>query len=62
MCGQAYETSAEIAEAMGPFPRYRMNRESFLEVIEMHREAAREAIPVTGVPERSARSREEQLG
>ena len=26
MCGQAYLTSAEIAEAMGPFARYRMNR------------------------------------
>jgi ribonucleoside-diphosphate reductase alpha chain len=40
MCGQAYQTSAEVAEAMGPFPRYRMNRKSFIEVIEMHREAA----------------------
>ena len=50
MCGQAYETSAEIAEVMNPFPRYRMNRESFLEVIEMHRDAARE-LPATGVPE-----------
>jgi ribonucleoside-diphosphate reductase alpha chain len=49
MCGQAYATSAEIAEAMGPFARYRANRKSFLEVIEMHKDAA-EAIPATGVP------------
>jgi ribonucleoside-diphosphate reductase alpha chain len=50
MCGQAYLTSAEIAEAMGPFPRYRMNRKPFLEVIGMHRAAA-EAIPDAGVPD-----------
>jgi len=42
MCGQAYLTSAEIAEAMGPFPRYRMNRKPFLEVIGMHRDASRQ--------------------
>ena len=50
MCGQAYRTSAEIAEAMGPFPRYRMNRRPFLEVIGMHKAAA-DAIPADGVPE-----------
>jgi ribonucleoside-diphosphate reductase alpha chain len=50
MCGQAYRTSAEIAEAMGPFPRFRMNRKPFLEVIGMHKAAA-EAIPAAGVPE-----------
>ena len=49
MCGQAYATSAEIAEAMGAFPRYRMNRKSFLEVIGMHKAAA-ESIPSPGVP------------
>jgi ribonucleoside-diphosphate reductase alpha chain len=49
MCGQAYLTSAEIAGAMGPFPRYRMNRKPFLEVIGMHRAAA-QAIPAEGVP------------
>ena len=53
MCGQAYATSAAIAEAMGPFARYRMNRKPFLDVIEMHRSAAL-AIPAAGVPERSA--------
>ncbi len=50
MCGQAYLTSSEIAAAMGPFVRYRMNRKPFLEVIGMHREAAH-AIPAAGVPE-----------
>ena len=50
MCGQAYLTSAEIARAMGPFPRYRMNRKPFLEVIGLHRAAA-EAVPAEGVPE-----------
>jgi ribonucleoside-diphosphate reductase alpha chain len=49
MCGEAYRTSAEIAEAMGPFPRYRENRDSFLEVIGMHEQAAR-AIAPAGVP------------
>jgi ribonucleoside-diphosphate reductase alpha chain len=48
MCGQAYQTSAEVADAMGPFPRYRMNRKPFIEVIAMHREASRE-IPSVGV-------------
>ena len=43
-------SSAEIAAAMGPFPRYRMNRKPFLEVIGMHRTAAL-AIPDAGVPE-----------
>jgi ribonucleoside-diphosphate reductase alpha chain len=50
MCGEAYHTSADIAGAMGPFPRYRMNRKPFLEVIKMHEEAAL-AIPSEGVAE-----------
>ncbi len=41
MCGEAYLMSAKIAHAMGPFPRFRMNRKPFLEVIGMHRDAAR---------------------
>ena len=49
MSGQAYLTSAQIAQAMGPFPRYRENRDAFLEVIGMHRRAA-DAIPAPGVP------------
>ena len=39
MCGQAYLTSARVAEATGPFPSYAANSVSFLEVIRMHREA-----------------------
>lgn len=39
MTGQAYLTSARIAEANGPFPRYAENEEPFLEVIRMHSEA-----------------------
>ena len=48
MCGQAYLTSAQIAEAMGPFPHYAKNREPFLEVIGMHKAAA-DAIAPHGV-------------
>jgi ribonucleoside-diphosphate reductase alpha chain len=50
LCGQAYLTSAEISAAMGPFPRFRMNRRPFLEVIGMHKAAA-DAIAAAGVPE-----------
>lgn len=39
MCGQAYLTSARIAEATGPFSGYGDNEESFLDVIRMHRDA-----------------------
>ncbi len=48
MCGEAYRTSAEVAEGMGPFPRYKANRKPFLEVIGMHRDAA-DAVPTQGV-------------
>lgn len=49
MCGEAYRMSAEIAQAMDPFPRFEANREPFLEVVEMHRDAAYET-PPSGVP------------
>src|SRR6202167_2701966 len=39
MCAQAYLTSAQIAEAVGPFPGYQKNEEPFLEVIRMHRDS-----------------------
>ncbi len=48
MSGQAYLTSSQVAEAMGPFARYRMNRKPFLEVIGMHKAAA-EALRAGGV-------------
>jgi ribonucleoside-diphosphate reductase alpha chain len=39
MSGQAYLTSARIAETTGPFPGYPENEQPFLEVIRMHRDA-----------------------
>jgi ribonucleoside-diphosphate reductase alpha chain len=39
MCGQAYLTSARIAEATGPCEGYAANEEPFLEVIQMHKNA-----------------------
>jgi ribonucleoside-diphosphate reductase alpha chain len=41
MCGEAYAQSARVAERMGPFPGYAVNREPMLEVIRMHRNAMR---------------------
>src|SRR6202142_888737 len=41
MCGEAYAQSARLAEGMGPFPGYPVNREPMLDVIRMHREAVR---------------------
>jgi ribonucleoside-diphosphate reductase alpha chain len=41
MCGEAYAQSARIAERMGPFPGYEVNREPMVDVIRMHREAMR---------------------
>jgi ribonucleoside-diphosphate reductase alpha chain len=49
MCGEAYRQSAEIAEALGPFPGYVLNREPMLEVIAMHRDAAHR-LPTRGIP------------
>ena len=40
MCGESYNTSAEIASVVGPFPRYENNKESMLRVIRNHRRAA----------------------
>ena len=39
LCGQAYLTSARVAAATGPCPRYSENEGPFLEVIRMHRDA-----------------------
>jgi ribonucleoside-diphosphate reductase alpha chain len=41
MCGEAYAQSARVAERMGPFPGYEVNREPMLDVIRMHRDAMR---------------------
>jgi ribonucleoside-diphosphate reductase alpha chain len=61
MCGEAYRMSAEIAEAMGPFPRYRPNRVPFLEVISMHKAAA-ETVPAQGVQPDLWRAQRETWG
>jgi ribonucleoside-diphosphate reductase alpha chain len=50
MTGQAYRTSARIAEAMGPFEGYRPNADAMLRVMRKHREAA-DAIDGDLVPE-----------
>ena len=40
LTGEAYDTSAELADALGPFDHYPENRESMLRVIRNHRRAA----------------------
>jgi ribonucleoside-diphosphate reductase alpha chain len=51
MTGQAYRTSARIAEVMGPFEGYDPNRDAMLRVMKKHRAAADEIDPDL-VPER----------
>src|SRR6201984_3202334 len=51
MCGEAYAQSSRIAERMGAFPGYEVNREPMLEVIRMHREAMRGIQPEHIQPE-----------
>ena len=43
LSGHAYATSAEIASATGPFPRFEENRDAMLRVIRNHRRAAFDA-------------------
>jgi ribonucleoside-diphosphate reductase alpha chain len=50
MCGQAYLTSAEVAEQKGPFGGFEENREPMLEVVRKHR-AALNGINRNRVPE-----------
>ena len=40
MCGQAYLQSSKIGSELGPFAGYEPNRDAFLDVISMHRDAA----------------------
>jgi ribonucleoside-diphosphate reductase alpha chain len=49
MCGEAYLQSSKVASELGPFAGYAPNRDAFLEVIGMHRDAARD-VPGKGVP------------
>ncbi|HEY6943972.1 MAG TPA: vitamin B12-dependent ribonucleotide reductase [Candidatus Acidoferrum sp.] len=51
MCGEAYAQSSRIAERMGTFPGYEVNREPMLDVIRMHREAMRGIQPEHVQPE-----------
>jgi ribonucleoside-diphosphate reductase alpha chain len=51
MCGEAYAQSARIAERMGSFSGYEVNRESMLDVVRMHREAMRGIKPEHVQPE-----------
>ena len=46
LCGQAYTTSAKLAEEVGPFKEFEKNREPMLKVIGMHQQEA-EKIPLT---------------
>jgi len=56
MTGVAYATSAEMAEELGPFPRFDENRDAMLRVMRNHRRAAHgetkgyEDLTVTPVP------------
>ena len=58
MCGQAYLTSARIAESAGPCPGYAENREPFLDVIRMHWNAA-ESLDSKRVPPHMFKAAEE---
>ncbi len=49
LTGIAYKTSAELAAAMGPFPRFEENRESMLRVMRNHRLAAYDADEYEGL-------------
>jgi len=51
MCGEAYAQSSRIAERMGAFPGYQVNRDPMLDVIRMHREAMRGIPPEHVQPE-----------
>ncbi len=45
MTGEAYLQSARIASKLGPFPTYAKNREAFIEVVRMHRNALQRINP-----------------
>ena len=51
MCGEAYAQSARVAERLGPFPGYTVNREPMLDVIRMHRNSMRGIKPEHVQPE-----------
>jgi ribonucleoside-diphosphate reductase alpha chain len=51
MCGEAYAQSARVAEKLGPFAGYEVNREPMLDVIRMHRNSMRGIKPEHVQPE-----------
>jgi ribonucleoside-diphosphate reductase alpha chain len=51
MCGEAYAQSARVAEQLGAFPGFAVNREPMLEVIRMHRNSMRGIKPENVQPE-----------
>ena len=61
MCGEAYLQSSKIASELGPFAGYEPNRDAFLDVIGMHRDAAYK-VPAKGVPAELAEGAEGRLG
>jgi ribonucleoside-diphosphate reductase alpha chain len=55
MTGEAYLQSSKIAAELGPFAAYPPNRDAFLEVMGMHRDAAYQ-VPAKGVPSELAKA------
>jgi ribonucleoside-diphosphate reductase alpha chain len=51
MCGEAYAQSARVAERMGPFPGFAVNREAMIGVIRMHRDSMRGINPAHVQPD-----------
>jgi ribonucleoside-diphosphate reductase alpha chain len=51
MCGEAYAQSARVAERMGPFPGYAVNRDAMIDVIRMHRDSVRGINPKNVQPD-----------
>src|SRR3979411_537356 len=45
MCGEAYAQSARIAERLGPFPGFAVNRDPMIDVIRIHRNSLRSIRP-----------------
>ncbi len=51
LSGQGYHTSAEIAESIGAFDGYAKNRDSMLDVMRLHRDAAHDIDPIACPPD-----------
>jgi len=49
MCGYSYKTSAELAASLGPFPKYKINKEPMMEVMNLHRDHVKD-IEVNAMP------------